>query len=413
MESFGTANGWVAVLISLGAAVFLPLLSMGITAFCLPRTTVQNSEVHWAERARRLYPFKAVRIISISVLPVLYATGANFYPDTMVPIPKWIFGSLIFLASFGSTNWTIWWLGRRYHLVPEPFWERLRNIPARIFLYAPIFLFAITAAILPDEWNWQCAAAICAGLVAYFWLHFDNLVRVGRWLGFLRPADLKLSEMARELAHHWQRPEPTVWLFFLDNANAWALPAARVILVTEKARTLFSSDEMQAVLAHELAHLYEDRVTRLIRLLTPLLYLPLIKLLYEVVANPERGLPLLIWYPVIMVGFVFLNQRRRRMEIRADVFGSWLHEDKSIYARALAKLYRANELPAVMSRKRLVHPHLYDRLRAGVLECWSTAPIRNSSPRTRGWECFHFSPIFSLRPWPTKLKRESEEVGFA
>jgi hypothetical protein len=52
------------------------------------------------------------------------------------------------------------------------------------------------------------------------------------------------------------------------------------------------------------------------------------------------------------------------MEIRADVFGSWLHEDKSIYARALAKLYRANELPAVMSRKRLVHPHLYDRLRA-------------------------------------------------
>jgi hypothetical protein len=50
MESFGTANGWVAVLISLGAAVFLPLITMGITAFCLPRTTVQNSEVHWAER---------------------------------------------------------------------------------------------------------------------------------------------------------------------------------------------------------------------------------------------------------------------------------------------------------------------------------------------------------------------------
>lgn len=55
------------------------------------------------------------------------------------------------------------------------------------------------------------------------------------------------------------------------------------------------------------------------------------------------------------------------MEIGADVFGSWLHEDKSIYARALAKLYRANETPAVMSRKRLVHPHLYDRLRvAGI-----------------------------------------------
>jgi hypothetical protein len=113
MESFGTANGWVAVLILLGAAVFLPLLTVGITAFCLPRTTVENSEVHWAERARRLYPFKVVRIISLSVLPVLYA-AANFYPDTMMPIPKWMFGCLIFLASFGSTNWIIWWLGRRY-----------------------------------------------------------------------------------------------------------------------------------------------------------------------------------------------------------------------------------------------------------------------------------------------------------
>jgi hypothetical protein len=178
MESFA---GWVAVLISLGAAVFLALLTMGITAFCLPRTTVQNSEVHWAERARRLFPFKAVRIISLSVLPVLYATGANFYPDTMVPIPRWIFSSLIFLVTFGSTNWTIWWLGRRYQLQPESFWERLRNIAARAFLYASIVLFAVTAAILPDEWNWRCAAVLCAGLVAYFWLQFDGFLRVGRF----------------------------------------------------------------------------------------------------------------------------------------------------------------------------------------------------------------------------------------
>ena len=24
----------------------------------------------------------------------------------------------------------------------------------------------------------------------------------------------------------------------------------------------------------------------------------------------------------------------------------------------------------------------------GVLECWSTAPIGNCTPRPRGWECF-------------------------
>jgi len=175
---------------------------------------------------------------------------------------------------------------RRYQLQPESYWKRLRKIAAFALLYGPTILFAITAACLPDEWSWRPVVVVCAGLLAYFWLQFIGLVRIGRWLGLLRPADLQVSQMARELAHHWQRPEPSVWLFFSGQANALALPFARAVLVTEKARTLFSPDEMKAVLAHELAHLYEDKVTRLIRLLTPLLCLPLIKVLLEVVVNP-------------------------------------------------------------------------------------------------------------------------------
>ena len=370
MESLGPASGWFAVLISLAAALFLPIITMGIVAFCLPRKRMQNPDEHWAERARSLFPFKAIRILSSSVLPILYGAGASlagFYPDSMLPIPRWMFAALIFLVSFSSTNWTIWRLGQRYHLQPESFWERLRKSVALAFLYAPIILFTITAAVLPDEWNWQCAVILCAGLLVYFWLQFGGLLRIGRWLGFLSPADPEVSAMARELARYWQRPEPSVWLFFLGRANALALPFARAILITEKARTLFTPDEMKAVLSHELAHLDEDKITRLVRLLTPILYLPLMKVLIEFLVNPEKGLPFLALCPVIVAGFIFLNRRRRRMEVRADVFGSWLHADKSIYAGALAKLYQANEIPAVMSRKRLVHPHLYDRLRiAGI-----------------------------------------------
>jgi len=231
-----------------------------------------------------------------------------------------------------------------------------------ILLYALYLLFAITAATLPNQWNWRCAIVLIASLVVYFWLQFGGFLRVGRWLGFFRPADLELSEMVREVAHHWQRPAPSVWLYLLGSANAFALPFARAILVTEKARALFSPDEMKAVLAHELAHLHEDRITRLIRLFTPLLYIPLMKVLLGFLENPESGLPLLALCPVIMIGFRLLSRRRRRMEVRADVFGSWLHEDKSIYARALAKLYEANEMPAVMPRKHMPHPHLYDRM---------------------------------------------------
>ena len=362
MESFAWASGWVAVLVSLAAAVFLPIITIGITGFCLPRPKVKGSDRHWAERARSLFPFKALRIYTLSILPILFAIGGNFYPDSMLPFPRWMFCSLLFLATFLSTHWAIWRFGRRYQLQPEPFWERLRKTGAHTILFVLYILFAITAVALPDQLNWRFAIVLMAGLVIYFWVQFGGLLRIGRWLGFFRPADLELSEMVRELAHHWEHPAPSTWLYSLGSANAFALPFGRAILVTDKARALFSPEEMTAVLAHELAHLYEDKTTRLIRLITPLLYIPLFKLLLVFLENPERGLPFLALCPVIMAGFIFLNRRRRRMEIRADVYGSWVHEDKSIYARALAKLYQANEMPAVMPRKRMPHPNLYDRL---------------------------------------------------
>jgi hypothetical protein len=108
-------------------------------------------------------------------------------------------------------------------------------------------LFGITAASLPDQWNWRCAIVLTGGLIVYFWLQFDGILWIGRWLGFFRPADLEFSEIAREVAHYWQRPAPSAWLYFLGSANAYALPFARAILVTEKARTLFSPDEMKAL----------------------------------------------------------------------------------------------------------------------------------------------------------------------
>lgn len=379
MESFAPASKWMAVLASLAVAVFLPMITMAITAFFLPRKPARTSDGHWAECARRLYPFKAVRLISLSVLPVMYTTATNFYPDSILPIPRWMLCSLIFLASFGATNWTIWVLGRRYQLRPESFWERLRKTAAYTFLYTLIILCGITAALLPSDLNWRLVVVLSAGLIAYFWLQFGGLLQIGRWLGFLRPADPEVSEMAKELARHWQRPAPTVWLFNLGSANALALPFARAVLITDKARPLFSADELLAILAHELAHLYEDKVTRLMRLLAPLLYIPLLKVLLMMVTDPEKSLPLLVLVPAIMIGFIFVSRRRRRMEVRADLFGSRLHDDKSIYAQALAKLYQANEIPAVMPRKRSVHPHLYDRmLVAGITPDF---PRPNPPPR--------------------------------
>jgi hypothetical protein len=57
----------------------------------------------------------------------------------------------------------------------------------------------------------------------------------------------------------------------------------------------------------------------------------------------------------------------RRMERHADDAAIQGTADAAIYARALEKIYQANQLPAVMRSNNMVHPHLYDRmLAAGV-----------------------------------------------
>ena len=53
--------------------------------------------------------------------------------------------------------------------------------------------------------------------------------------------------------------------------------------------------------------------------------------------------------------------------MRADAIAHANEPDPGIYARALAKLYEDNLLPAVNAKDRATHPHLYDRmLAAGV-----------------------------------------------
>jgi hypothetical protein len=48
----------------------------------------------------------------------------------------------------------------------------------------------------------------------------------------------------------------------------------------------------------------------------------------------------------------------------------------------------------------------------GVMECWSTAPIGNCTPRPRGWECFQGDQLLAfpraeawLKPWAMVLSR--------
>ena len=84
--------------------------------------------------------------------------------------------------------------------------------------------------------------------------------------------------------------------------------------------------------------------------------------------------------PLILVLLMFLLARFARtlsveFEGRADSQAVTDQLSEGVYARALEKLYEANQAPAVTSKKPRTHPHLYDRLiAAGVTPSYPRPP---------------------------------------
>ncbi len=365
-------HGWFVVLVLLASAACLPLPTIGIVALCVGRGVTTDPALHWTERARRSYPFQVFLGTSVLLLPLVYAAATGYFPSFVVPVPKWLLFWLVLAVGLLSSNRVVVLWARRYHEHPGSHAQNLLNIAVIVYIYLPVLLiFGVMANYLPSQWGLQAALDLAAAVLAYFWIQFGGWVRLGRIVRLLVPGDPKLVQLAQELASHWQRPAPTVWTFRWNKANAFALPFANAIAVTQKLNAILSAEEMKAILAHEMAHLCEDRTTRLLRLLTPLLLLPLFTLSLWWSGNWAE---FVACYLIVIAGFVLLRKRRRRMEERADTFGSQAQEDAQVYARSLSKLYETNHVPAVMPGKRMVHPHLYDRLLAAGITPDYTRP---------------------------------------
>lgn len=359
-------DGWGLVLVALLAAAILPVPTIVGVGCCFCWRLTKDPAMHWTERARRSYPFQAYLMSCSLLLPWLFAAAAFNYPGFALPVSKWLlFWAVWAICLVACHTMAVFW-ERRYQTAPATVRQSLQNTLCILYIYGvSLTIFIIMARNLPSHWGWRALLVVTATILAYFWIQFGGWIRLGRWVGMISPADQELTEMVAALALKRGHPKPVVWRFHWHKANALAFIFSNEILVTEKLCTLVSRDELKAVLAHELAHLCEDRTTKLMRLLTPLLLLPLfmIGLLW-----PVLGLPgLASCYCLLILGLRLLRQRARRMEERADAFGSEAQENEGVYARALEKLYEANLMPAVMPGKKAIHPHLYDRLVAAGL----------------------------------------------
>jgi hypothetical protein len=158
-----------------------------------------------------------------------------------------------------------------------------------------------------------------------------------------------------------------------ESALAFAFPITNEVVVSERLLQVCDEPEVMAICAHELAHLSESRLVLAGRILGSFAFMPLIFLTPMVHS-------LSFWGPLILVLLMFLLTRFARtlsveFERRADSQAVTDQLSEGVYARALEKLYEANQAPAVTSKKPRTHPHLYDRLiAAGVTPSYPRPP---------------------------------------
>lgn len=340
------------------------LLAAGVTfvanSLALARWR-RNKDKHWSEQARLAYPvIVAARSNLLTVPGILLLLVFMVWPDS---IPLWLFtGVAAVLGGYAGT----FPLDRE--LFPRiSLHEWLRQAAIGILLrFLVWFVFLGAAILMPDEFN-LLALTVGCGVVG-LWMIWarGGFVWLGRMLGLFQPAPERLRKIVADTSARMNVPFREVWLMRSPTAQAFAMPGPRKLLFTERLMELFSDDEVAAVCAHELAHLTESKADRYSRSVQMLAFLPWIyfnPLTHAL--GPTFGFFAFYGLLFTTIGVPRIYRKiSRKLESRADEMAKANEGDAGTYARALAKLYADNLIPAVMAKSRATHPHLYDRLLA-------------------------------------------------
>ena len=241
--------------------------------------------------------------------------------------------------------------------------DLLRQAAVRLLMrFLVWFVFIGAIAVMPDELDWR-TLAICWAVVLLRWIWGrKGMLWLGQKLGLFQPPPERLRKIVVETATKMNVPFHGVLLMRTPLAQAYALVNSRELVFTERLLELHSDNEIAAICAHELGHLTEPKSARFMRNIGLLTYLPWLLL------NPLLhvwGMSAFFGLLLLTFGVPYLSRKiSRSLEVRADRFAKLNEAEPGNYARALAKLYEDNLVPAVMAKNRRTHPDLYDRLLA-------------------------------------------------
>lgn len=358
--------GWGAFLFYVPLAFVLSLAGALLGAALVSIPLRRLKEGGWAERARLIYPVRRVMALNVIGLPVFLGGMALLYDGPLSLFTPVHLGVNAGAAALLAAIFVQVIFVRRFQRERVGPLYRMQGFGAMLLVLFPhLFVAALMLVLLPDRMNLRAMVILAAGTLAFAFCAWGGGLFIARAVRLAGPASKRLSRIVGEVAARVGVRPRGVYEIRWSKANAFAFPLSRRLAFTDAALRVLGDDEVAAIAAHELGHLSESRLTALARSLGLFILLPL------AAARPVIGsfgaYPLLAAVFLVFLVIFILRRMARRMEERADKIAHGHEGRAGTYARALEAIYEANMIPAVLSGKRRVHPHLYDRLvAAGV-----------------------------------------------
>ena len=310
----------------------------------------RSAMAHWTERARQLWPARVsalAHFLTVPPLLVFTQTSSNWPLDLGGAFAGSLLGSYFFDREVSGIHFRTWF----------------RHVAVTLGMYSSNWLHLVAGCVLmPATFGLPMLLLLSACLILHFSIQFGlSLIWLQR-IGWLRPAGTRLEEIVNKATASGEVEVRAVWQLESLMANAYALPTKGALIFTSRLLEICDDDEVQAICAHELGHLRESRMVLVGRLAASLSAFPLLFAKPGYASIGFSGLVAAASAAVVLT--VIANQFRQRMERAADAVA--VHEDGNagVYARAIEKLYRENQMPAVSANDAQTHPHLYDRLLA-------------------------------------------------
>jgi len=352
---FGAEGGVLAALVAAGFGAFVTALGSGLALGLTLRALAARRGAHWAERARQAAAARqsvgTATFMTACMFATVYAARFAHGGVALASLTGCVLAGMP--AAFVVERACV----ARPHTAGA--WLRART-GLLLLLFPHLTATVVLALLVPYALGMGSVAGLLLAALVTLAAVRGVPLRLAQALGLARPGGPRLEALVAAAAAQAGVQAPRVVRLTLPSANAYAWPLPRVVGVTERALETLDDAELSVVLAHELAHLTESRAVAWARSAAAFSLVPLVLLRPLLASRHFLATGALLLGIVVVLRLV--RTLAQRMEQRADRAGKHAEVEPGAYARALARLYEANAMPAVMPGRARAHPHLYDRL---------------------------------------------------